>query len=407
MKKLNSYLIFILATPLLAIPSLASEGWMFEKVENIFNPSHGNGGETVHIPSFLVTEEDTVIAVCQLRRKSRWDFGNEVDLLISRSLDGGRTWETPKTLYSEPGINAVNGPILEDRETGDIILTFTAVPVGDETQADWVTSMVRSGGQIKTIRSRDQGKTWTAIETTKPISERNQIAWPSNGSHGIQLSSGRLVVGAFVAKTEAEQKSYLECEYAAGMMYSDDHGETWKIGATVPYNGTDENVCVETVNGEIYYNFRLNNRTPKDLVRGYAYSRDGGESFYEVGLQDNMSRVNCHVGLARFSTIHKGGRNILLYSGPFGYTGAEMEGPNDRSRLTVRASFDEGRTWPIAQEIEKGYGGYSDLVVTKDGTILCIYGVHTFNPEKSRMDVIRLSWDAMENVYRAHVEKLN
>ena len=42
--------------------------------------------------------------------------------------------------------------------------------------------------------------------------------------------------------------------------------------------------------------------------------------------------------------------------------------------MTVRASYDEGRTWPVAKLIEEGPAGYSDLAVTADKTIVCLYG---------------------------------
>ena len=45
----------------------------------------------------------------------------------------------------------------------------------------------------------------------------------------------------------------------------------------------------------------------------------------------------------------------------------------DRKNVTVRASFDEGRTWPVLRTLEPGISGYSDLAVGPDGTIYCFY----------------------------------
>ena len=109
-----------------------------------------------------------------------------------------------------------------------------------------------------------------------------------------------------------------------------------------------------------------------------------------------MSIVNCHAGLVRFTKEDNDGRSILLYSGPTG-SKRGTEKYLERSRLPVRASFDEGKTWPIARIITEGYAGYSDLAIAKDGTILCVYGVDTFDASKSKHNVIRLSWDAIEN----------
>ncbi len=319
--------------------------WFFEQEDSIFTYKDGNGGTSVHLPSLLVTRNGTLIAACQLRKDSQWDWGHETDILVRRSTDGGKSWLPVQTVYSRAGINAVNGPIVEDRISGEIILPLTVPPVEKTSQAKWVVYHVRSGGNLQYIRSRDEGRTWSSLKETKPISTMGEIAWPSNSSHGIQLSSGRLVIGAFIARVKPESESYLECEYAAGLMYSDDHGASWHIGAKVPYNGTDEITLIETADGGIYVNFRINNRRPADHVRGYARSSDGGESFDELGLQDNMSVVNCHVGLARYATTRENGRNIMLYSGPYG-GGKIKDQFHDRTRLTIRASLDEGRTWP-------------------------------------------------------------
>jgi sialidase-1 len=44
-----------------------------------------------------------------------------------------------------------------------------------------------------------------------------------------------------------------------------------------------------------------------------------------------------------------------------------------REKMTVRASFDDGRTWPAARELHAGPAAYSCLTVLQDGTIGCLY----------------------------------
>jgi sialidase-1 len=39
----------------------------------------------------------------------------------------------------------------------------------------------------------------------------------------------------------------------------------------------------------------------------------------------------------------------------------------------VRASFDDGATWPVAKTIDPGPSAYSDLVVQADGQIGVLY----------------------------------
>ena len=40
-----------------------------------------------------------------------------------------------------------------------------------------------------------------------------------------------------------------------------------------------------------------------------------------------------------------------------------------RERLTVRLSYDEGNTWPVARVIHEGPAAYSSLVVLQDLSI--------------------------------------
>ena len=374
-------------------PGLADEP-RSERIADVFTSEDAGGGENIHLPSILVTRRGAVIAACQLRKKAAGDWGHDTDILLRRSTDGGQTWEPVQVVYRKAGINAVNGPIVQDRETGTIILPITEVPSKQTTQAQWVENLVRGGGSMNYITSTDEGKTWSEVVACKPLGPPGLIAWPSNNSHGIQLTGGRLILGAFVAEVKPADQSYQECEYSAGLVYSDDHGVTWHIGARIPYNGTDEIVAAETTEGEIYANYRHNNRNPYDLVRGCARSRDHGESFYEMGLQDHLSRADCHAGLARYAAEGRG-RKTMIYSGP---TGLEQGIAMGRHHLAVRISYDDGRSWPVSQTVVNGSASYSDLAVMPDGTILCLYGISTFE-KHSKMDLLRLSLKSLENVY--------
>jgi sialidase-1 len=44
-----------------------------------------------------------------------------------------------------------------------------------------------------------------------------------------------------------------------------------------------------------------------------------------------------------------------------------------REKMTVRASIDEGRTWPAARLLHAGPAAYSCLAVLPDGSIGCLY----------------------------------
>lgn len=55
-----------------------------------------------------------------------------------------------------------------------------------------------------------------------------------------------------------------------------------------------------------------------------------------------------------------------------------VRGPNawgawPRENLTIRLSYDEGRTWLVSKVLDPGISGYSDLAVGPEGTIYCLY----------------------------------
>jgi len=60
-----------------------------------------NGYHTYRIPSLLVTENGTLLAFCEGRKKGRGDSG-DIDLLVKRSEDGGKTWPVSRVLYPGP-----------------------------------------------------------------------------------------------------------------------------------------------------------------------------------------------------------------------------------------------------------------------------------------------------------------
>jgi sialidase-1 len=45
----------------------------------------------------------------------------------------------------------------------------------------------------------------------------------------------------------------------------------------------------------------------------------------------------------------------------------------DRKNLSLKLSYDEGKTWPVNRVLDAGYSAYSDLAVGQDGTIYCLY----------------------------------
>jgi len=61
--------------------------------------------------------------------------------------------------------------------------------------------------------------------------------------------------------------------------------------------------------------------------------------------------------------------------------------------MTVRLSYDEGKTWAVSKLIHPGPSAYSCLVVLPDKTIGCLYeGGQTHRREWIRLARFSLEW---------------
>jgi sialidase-1 len=169
-----------------------------------------------------------------------------------------------------------------------------------------------------------------------------------------------------------------------GLIYSDDHGATWRVGGVIlkGSHGINGEVTVgETGDGEVYANSR--NGASKvairakaagetaDLPRGivphqriYSRSRDGGESFSEEGCHAELFDGPCNAGQAWFPMKDDKSGGIMLFTAP---------AVQNRSKLTGYVSRDGGRTWITGNIISEKSGGYSDVAVLADRTILTLY----------------------------------
>ncbi len=85
------------------------------------------GGEgayhTYRIPALVVFGKGTVLAFCEGRKHGRGDAG-EIDLLVRRSGDSGRTWSETQVMVTEPGMTCGNPAPVLDRATGTLWLPF-------------------------------------------------------------------------------------------------------------------------------------------------------------------------------------------------------------------------------------------------------------------------------------------
>ena len=208
------------------------------------------------------------------------------------------------------------------------------------------------------MKSTDDGQSWSKPVNISP-SAMNP-AWPFAGTgpgHGIQLASGRLLIPCWADSTPSCGE--IQTSYC---FYSDDHGASWKLGQPLTRNASDECDVVELADGSIY----LNARSRQDKKqRAYAFSKDGGQSWSEVRYDASQPEPSCDGAVVRLTHAAGSQKDRVLVSCP--------ANPNARDHMTIRLSYDQCRTWPVAKVLDPGYSGYSDLAVTGDHTILCLY----------------------------------
>jgi len=134
--------------------------------------------------------------------------------------------------------------------------------------------------------------------------------------------------------------------------YSDDGGATWKVGAFIGRD-TDESKAVELADGTVLQNMRLQNAK----TRAVARSSDGGIAFGAVTADAALIDPVCNAGLARY---RRGARDLLLFTNA---------ASTKRENLTLKLSSDGGRSWTAGRALHQGPAAYSTVISLRDGTI--------------------------------------
>ena len=300
----------------------------------------GEGGyHTYRIPAIVVSTRGVVLAFCEGRKTSARDDG-DIDLLLRRSLDGGRTWQAVQVVHEEGGDQpiTIGNPCPIPAADGTIHLLFC-----------------RNNRQAFYTKTTDDGRTFSQPREITAALRPLEFSFARLGTgpvHGIQTAAGRLLAPLWL-------NDKIGKDYRSGVAYSDDGGTTWKAGGLVPADvkGLNECTVAELPGGKLLLNMR--NRQAK--CRAVATSVDGGLSWSRPQFVEQLVDPQCQGALLR---LPGSGPGRLLFS-----NAADPK----RLRLTVRLSADAGRTWSAGQLLHAGPSAYSDLAVAADGAILCVY----------------------------------
>jgi sialidase-1 len=322
-----------------------------------------DGYHTYRIPALVLSKQGTLLAFCEGRKSSRSDAG-DIDLLLKRSADGGKTWSRQQLVYEEGGdapVTIGNPCPVVDQQTGTIWLSFC-----------------RDNDRVFVTHSNDDGASWAPpVEITLNV-KRDGWGWYATGpGHGIQIQrgthAGRLVIPCdYRLKDKPRAGEYRHSH----VIFSDDHGKSWQLGGSTS-NFMNECEVVERADGSLLLSMR--NYRGKDR-RAFSVSTDGGTSWSEPKLHEDVFCPTCQASVHRFSLEP----NVILYSGP--------AGPG-RSNLTIRASHDDGATWPVSRVLFEGPAAYSDLAVLDNSDIVCLFeGGEESSSETIRLARLGLEW---------------
>ena len=331
---------------LLVLGWLAAMGWAGE-AGRVDVYSAGEGGyHSYRIPALVQTKRGTLLAFAEGRRESRQDWG-DIDVLVKRSRDGGRTWSAA-IVVADLGKDTIGNPApVVDRRTGTVWLLLTRNP-GDVPE-----KAIRAGlsGPTRTVwvtHSKDDGLTWApAVDITAAVKEPGWSWYATGPVNGIQTKSGRLVIPCDHDRGDATRRY-------SHVIYSDDGGATWRLGGSAGPEANESTVA-ELEDGSLLLNMRSYRGRNRRMV---ARSRDEGLTWSEPVEDAALVEPVCQGSLLRF------GRKLLLFSNP---------ASTKRENLTVRVSRDGGRSWYGARVIQGGPAAYSNLVALDRGTAGILY----------------------------------
>lgn len=298
-----------------------------------------------------------VVTMADNRFNHNGDLPNHIDVYERHSDDNGATWSTHKMVVGTDADHALVGG---NHGFGDVSLVECA-------SGKIVAIMVGGPGYFQStpsnpivptiITSTDGGDTWSTPRTL--TDELYNTTYNEGAVQGSFAGSGR---GLMLQRQKDKQLNgrimfamshrFANNNVQEYIIYSDDEGNTWKFSTQSAYSGGDESKLVELADGTVMISVRQNGQ------RGYNKSTDGGVTW---GTQAKWADIN---GNACNGDILYVNKHVMLHSYP-----------NDgkRKNVTIKASFDGGKSWSNPYVVCAPSSCYSTMDVTKDGDIAIFY----------------------------------
>lgn len=314
----------------------------------------GKGGYmTYRIPGMVTLGDGTVLAYAEARKDGAGDWA-DIDLLLRRSGDGGRTWAEPLLIADAGKLTTNNIVAIPGKGRHEVHIVYCV---------NYARAFYR--------HSADSGRSFSEpVEITGTFEGfRERYNWnvvATGPGHGIRLRSGRLLIPVWLSTGgKAHRPSVVST------IYSDDGGRSWQAGEIVQGElvNPSETAAVELKDGRVMLNIRSESDA---LRRAVTVSADGVKGWSRPRFEAGLKEPVCMASLLRYPW----GKKPLLFVNP-DHVDAEAltkQGRNSmRRNLSLQVSHDEGGSWRMVQVMDPDVSAYSDMTVNRQGELLVLY----------------------------------
>lgn len=353
-------------------------------------PSAPDNKPNYRIPSIIRAPNGDTLAIVEKRNHGIGDVGN-TDIVMRCSSDLGKTWSAIRVILDDGPNTSTDITPCVDWDTKRLYVFFLrdkkrfCYIYSDDsgktwsgmvdihasvTKPEWETVGLKPGRARDSSVDRETGKTSKAAEWKRNWMQRYGIG---PGSAATQLRTGPLKGRLIVPARHNEQvgKSLVGFTH---VFYSDDHGKTWRLGASNIIKYGNESRLVELANGDLMINARSAHAPsgPDNHRRLVAISRDGGNTWPVVYKDEGLVSLPCEASILTYRHENSANNGLVLFANPASPFRQEKH-PYGRYNVTVRWSRDNGATWSAGRPIYPHTSAYTDITVLSDGSIGMIY----------------------------------
>lgn len=302
----------------------------------------GDGKYLIYrIPALWTTPKQPLLAFAEGRVAKRRAAGN-IDVVLRRSIDMGETWE-PLQAVADFGEDFCGNPCAaQDPTNNRLWLAFTRSR-GSDVEED-IAAGKAPATEVWITSSDDSGVTWSAPRNLSETCRKPTWGWYGAGPGlGLFLSDakpGRLLIPAYHSERGV---------YRTHCLYSDNHGETWQIGADAA-DHTSEAQIVAMNDGSLLMNAR--NTSPGGGNRAVLISRDRGSTWKPATGSSPIPEHDCQGSLFRIPRAGIAKEFDLVFTQPLN---------RQRTDVQARLSEDNGKTWPFARPLWNGPSAYTAM----------------------------------------------